>query len=124
MAESSGGNNEWFPFENEYNPGITLSNWEELVRDESIFTKNSLITFACIQNAVSATCAGMAKQYGRSANFYNTNVWQTGKRIAEKLSIPLAVRETGNEKYWPVCCLGRYTADGFEYKIRPELEAA
>ena len=34
------------------------------------------------------------------------------------------MRESGNEKYWPVCCLGRYVKDGFEYKIRPELEAA
>lgn len=123
MTESSSGNNEWFPSENEYNPGITLSNWEELVRDKSIFTENSLIAFACIQNAVSATCAGMAKQYGRSANFYNTNVWQTGKRIADKLKIPL--RENGEQKYWPVCCLARRTGDGhFEFKIRPELEAA
>lgn len=66
----------------------------------------------------------MAKQYGRSANFHNTNVSQTGKRIADKLKIPLVLRESGNEKYWPVCCLGRYVKDGFEYKIRPELEAA
>lgn len=89
------------------------------------FTKNSLVTFACIQNATSGTCSGMAKQYGRSANFYNTNIWQTGKRIADKLKIPLILRESGNEKYWPVCCLARRTGDGhFEYKIRPELEAA
>lgn len=66
----------------------------------------------------------MAKQYGRSANFYNTNVWQIGKRIAEKLNIPLTSRENKNERYWLVCCLGRYVKEGFEYKIRPELEAA
>lgn len=115
---------DWYPSKREYDPGIKEKQWEELVRDESIFTKNSLVTFACIQNATSGTCAGMAKQYGRSANFYNTNVWQTGKRIADKLKIPLVLRESGNEKYWPVCCLGRYVKDGFEYKIRPELEAA
>ena len=115
---------DWYPAKREYDPGIKEKQWEELVRDESIFTKNSLVTFACIQNATSGTCAGMAKQYGRSANFYNTNIWQTGKRIADKLKIPLVLRESGNEKYWPVCCLGRYVKDGFEYKIRPELEAA
>ena len=115
---------DWYPSKREYDPGIKETQWEELVRDESIFTKNSLVTFACIQNASCGTCAGMAKQYGRSANFYNTNVWQTGKRIADKLKIPLVLRESGNEKYWPVCCLGRYVKDGFEYKIRPELEAA
>ena len=41
-----------------------------------------------------------------------------------KMNAPPAVRETGNEKYRPVCCLGRRVADGYEYKIRPELEAA
>lgn len=115
---------DWYPSKREYDPGIKEKQWEELVRDESIFTKNSLVTFACIQNATSGTCAGMAKQYGRSVNFYNTNVWQTGKRIAEKFNIPLSSRENKNERYWPVCCLGRYVKDGFEYKIRPELEAA
>ena len=115
---------DWYPSKREYDPGIKEKQWEQLVVDESIFTKNSLITFACIQNASCGTCAGMAKQYGRSANFYNTNVWQIGKRIAEKLNIPLTSRENKNERYWPVCCLGRYVKEGFEYKIRPELEAA
>ncbi len=41
-----------------------------------------------------------------------------------KMNAPPAVRETGNEKYRPVCCPGRRVADGYEYKIRPELEAA
>lgn len=116
-------NNEWYPSKREYNPGIKEEQWEQLVVDESIFTKNALITFACIQNATCGTCAGMAKQYGRSANFYNTNVSQTGKRIADKLKIPL--HENGEQKYWPVCCLARRTGDGHsEFKIRPELEAS
>lgn len=115
---------DWYPSKREYDPGIKEKQWVELVRDKSIFTENSLIAFACIQNATSGTCSGMAKQYGRSANFYNTNIWQTGKRIAEKFNIPLSSRENKNERYWPVCCLGRYVKDGFEYKIRPELEAA
>ena len=122
MTDSTNENNDWCPSKREYDPGIKEKQWEQLVVDESIFTKNALITFACIQNATSGTCAGMAKQYGRSANFYNTNVSQTGKRIADKLKIPL--RENGEQKYWLVCCLGRYVKDGFEYKIRPELEAA
>ncbi len=41
-----------------------------------------------------------------------------------KMNAPPAVRETRNEKYRPVCCPGRRVADGYEYKIRPELEAA
>lgn len=119
------GNNDWYPSKREYNPGIKEELWEQLVVDKSIFTKNALITFACIQNASCATCADMAKEFGHHANFYNTNVSQTGKRIADKLKIPLVLRESGNEKYWPVCCLARRIGDGhFEFKIRPELEAA
>lgn len=125
MTDSTNENNDWYPSKREYNPGIKEKQWEQPVVDKSIFTKNALITFACIQNATCETYADMAKQYGRSANFYNTNVWQTGKRIADKLKIPLVLRESGNEKYWPVCCLARRTGDGhYEFKIRPELEAA
>ena len=123
MTDSTNENNDWYPSKREYNPGIKEKQWEQPVVDKSIFTKNALITFACIQNATCETYADMAKQYGRSANFYNINVSQTGKRIADKLKIPL--RENGEQKYWPVCCLARRTGDGhFEFKIRPELEAA
>lgn len=115
---------DWYPAKREYDPGIKETQWEELVRDESIFTKNALTAFACLQDMQRATCSKLAKTYGRSPNFYNTNVWQTGKRIAERLNLPLMLRDNQNEKYWPVCCLGRYAADGYEYKIRPELEAA
>lgn len=52
---------DWYPSKREYDPGIKEKQWEELVRDKSIFTKNSLVTFACIQIATSGTCAGMAK---------------------------------------------------------------
>lgn len=52
---------DWYPSKREYDPGIKEKQWEQLVVDKSIFTKNSLITFACIQNATSVTCAGMAK---------------------------------------------------------------
>ncbi len=53
------GNNDWYPAKREYDLGIKEKQWEQLVVDESIFTKNSLVTFACIQNATSGTCAGM-----------------------------------------------------------------
>lgn len=39
---------DWYPSKREYDPGIKEEQWEELIREESIFTKNSLVTFACI----------------------------------------------------------------------------
>ena len=116
---------EWIPNEEEYNPGIAKEQWIEFVQDNNIFNENSLITFACIQKAKVATCADMAEDFGRNANFYNSNVWRTGERIYKKINCPLSEREEGGNRFWSVCCLGRDLKNGrFEFKIRPELQEA
>ena len=115
----------WIPSEEEYNPEITKEKWIEFIQDKNIFNKNALITFACIQKAKIATCADMAEEFGRSANFYNTNNWRTGERIFKKINCPLSEREEGGNRFWSVCCLGRSSVQGrWEFKIRPELQEA
>lgn len=114
---------EWLP--KDYNPGISKEKWIELINDKNAFSENSLVTFACIQNAKIATCADMAKEFGRNANFYNNGNWQTGERIHKKINCPLSEREIDGVRYWAVCCLARETKDKlWEFKIRPELQAA
>ena len=61
----------WYPAENEYDPGITKEQWKEFVTDRNIFTENSLIAFACIQKSTLATCTDMAEEFGRTKNFYD-----------------------------------------------------
>ena len=115
----------WIPSEDEYNPEITKEQWIEFIQDKNIFNENALITFACIQKAKNATCADMAEEFGRSANFYNTNNWRTGERIFKKINCPLSEREEGGNRFWSVCCLGRSSVQGrWEFKIRPELQEA
>ena len=116
---------EWIPSEEEYNPGIAKEQWIELVQDKNIFNENALITFACIQKAKVSTCADMSEEFGRNVNFYNSNVWRTGERIYKKINCPLSEREEVGNRFWSVCCLGRYLKNGrFEFKIRPELQEA
>lgn len=116
---------EWIPSEEEYNSGIAKEQWIEFVQDNNIFNENSLITFACIQKAKVATCADMAEDFGRNANFYNSNVWRTGERIYKKINCPLSEREEGGNRFWSVCCFGRDLKNGrFEFKVRPELQEA
>ena len=116
---------EWIPSEEEYNPGIAKEQWIEFIQDKNIFNENALITFACIQKAKIATCADMAEEFGRSANFYNTNNWRTGERIFKKINCPLSEREEGGNRFWSVCCLARSSVQGrWEFKIRPELQEA
>ena len=70
---------EWLP--KDYNSGISKEKWIELINDKNVFNENSLITFACIQNAKIATCADMANEFGRKWQFYNNGNWSTGKIV-------------------------------------------
>lgn len=122
MVES---NKKWYPDESVYNPNITKEQWKELILDKDVFSENALITFACISKTSKPTCADMANEFGRSVGFYNTNVFNTGRKICKKMNCPLDTRENGDVRYWSVCCKGRDLSNGrFEYKIRPELEEA
>lgn len=118
-------NKKWYPDDSDYNPNITKEQWKELILDKDVFSENALITFACISKTSKPTCADMANEFGRSVGFYNTNVFNTGRKVCKKTNCPLDTRENGDVRYWSVCCKGRDLSNGrFEYKIRPELEEA
>lgn len=115
----------WYPAENEYDPGITKEQWKEFVTDRNIFTENSLIAFACIQKSTLATCTDMAEEFGRTKNFYNNAIWRTGEKVHELADCPLSLSPDKTERFWSICCLGRKMQNGrIELKIRPELEEA
>ena len=116
---------EWIPDVEEYNPNISKEQWLQLIDDKSVFNENAIVTFACIKNANVATCSDMSEEFGREKNFYNNNVWLTGKKVYLKTNCQLSERDSEDDRYWSVCCLGRYLDNGrFEYKIRPELDEA
>lgn len=115
----------WYPAENEYDPGITKEQWKEFVTDRNIFTEDSLIAFACIQKSTLATCTDMAEEFGRTKNFYNNAIWRTGEKVHKLTNCPLSLRSDETERFWSICCLGRKMQNGrIELKIRPELEEA
>lgn len=115
----------WYPAENEYDPGITKEQWKEFVTDRNIFTEDSLIAFACIQKSTLATCTDMAEEFGRTKNFYNNAIWRTGEKVHKLTNCPLSLSPDKTERFWSICCLGRKMQNGrIELKIRPELEEA
>lgn len=115
----------WYPAENEYDPGITKEQWKEFVTDRNIFTEDSLIAFACIQKSTLATCTNMAEEFGRTKNFYNNAIWRTGEKVHKLTNCPLSLSPDKTERFWSICCLGRKMQNGrIELKIRPELEEA
>lgn len=115
----------WYPAENEYDPGITKEQWKEFVTDRNIFTEDSLTAFACIQKSTLATCTDMAEEFGRTKNFYNNAIWRTGEKVHKLTNCPLSLNPDETECFWSICCLGRKMQNGrIELKIRPELEEA
>lgn len=116
-------NSEWLP--KDYNPGISKEKWIELIKDKTVFTENSLLTFACIQNAKIATCADMAKEFGRTPQFYNNTGWQTGQRVFNKTGKQPPKDENDQIWFWSSCCSFRKNKDKlWEFKIYPELKEA
>lgn len=116
-------NSEWLP--KDYNPGISKEKWIELIKDKTVFTENSLLTFACIQNAKIATCADMAKEFGRTPQFYNNTGWQTGQRVFNKTGKQPPKDENDQIWFWSSCCCFRKNKDKlWEFKIYPELKEA
>ena len=98
---------EWIPDVEEYNPNISKEQWLQLIDDKSVFNENAIVTFACIKNANVATCSDMSEEFGREKNFYNNNVWLTGKKVYLKTNCQLSERDSEDDRYWSVCCLGR-----------------
>ena len=115
----------WIPAPNEYDPGISSDTWTSILENPQLTTKNALTTLACLLDSKDgATCLELSERYGRSDNFYNSNISSLGERISKTLSIPPREFE-GAGKYWPIPCVGNYVSKKrhgvFEWRLRPEL---
>lgn len=105
-------------------PKITKEQWAEFLKNPNVFTKNALITFACIKKAKLATCSDMSEEFGRTMQFYNVNGFSVGMRILGKEAIQ---KLDDNEKmwFWSVTCISEQLENGrYRFKIRPELDEA
>ena len=129
-AEENGG--KWYY--SEYKYPISKATWLELLHDTSIFKPETRTLVACLKAiGGSATCAKLAKVYGRSSNYYNTAGSALGKRILDRLNLPpYAIADDGSIPYWPFAFEGRYvdkrsdddTPGVFLWKLRDELSEA
>lgn len=120
-----GRDGKWFPDESIYSPKISKEEWLKLIEDKEVFSNNALVTFASIKQTEEATCKRMSEKYGYSPQFYITNVYTVGEKVHKMTDCPLDLRDSGKNRLWAVCCLGRYIKnDLFEYKIRKELNEA
>lgn len=74
---------DWFPSNDEYNPGLTVDEWSKLLKDKDVFNETALTIVARLLDiGGSATCTELSSKYGETPNFYNVGSSALGKRIA------------------------------------------
>ena len=128
-GDSVSSDDEWFPSQEEYTPGITVQEWVALLNDKDVFTQSSLEIMRRFKDyGGEATCTQLAVKYGESKNFYNAGSVGLAKRVVEKTGCPVMPRDSDNSRWWPVLYIGRHaTKDedgGYIWRLRSELSDA
>ena len=120
---------QWWPTEDEYSPGLTTEDWFALLNDPNVFNSTALIIVKCFKNyGGAATCAQLATKYGRDPSFYNMGSQRLAERIVGKTGCPTMPRDSVNSRWWPVIYLGKSASAGVQgvymWKLRKELSEA
>lgn len=120
---------EYYPSLLEYDPGITTTEYERILGDESIVKRAWLdILHYLYLMGGTGSCKQIANNYGNGAAHYNTNAINIARAVHKETNCPLNIKETGKNQYWPVLFFGRDLPAGSEgifcYKMRePLIEA-
>lgn len=119
----------WWPTKEEYDPGLSIQDWNDLLDDTDVFNTNSL---KIVKNLMAfggeATCKQLALKYGENINFYNAGSTALAKRVADKTHCTLMKAYDGNTMWWPILYVGKnaetHETGSFVWKIRDELREA
>lgn len=125
IGQSSGNTSGNWLYEN-YDSGITIEKWCELLNDKEITTIDALNVLKCIKEiGGQATCSQLAEKYGNTWQYYNSNSSALGKKIIEKMNCQVPQREDGTIPYWAVLYVGKGASKDekgtFIWKLRNNL---
>lgn len=124
---SSNSSENWL-YEN-YDSGITVEKWCELLNDKEITTIDARNVLKCMKElGGQASCSQLAEEYGNTWQYYNSNSSAFGKKIVEKMNCQVPQREDGTIPYWAVLYVGKGASKEekgtFIWKLRNNLSAA
>lgn len=116
-------------YRTDYDPGLSVDDWSELLKNESVFTTGALEIMKRMKDyGGMASCTQLAVRYGETKNFYNSGSVALARRVCESAGISPATREDGSAQWWPVLYTGRDAGKdeegSFVWKLRDELAAA
>lgn len=113
----------------DYDPGLSVDDWMQLLKDESVFTIGALEIMKRIKDyGGMASCTQLAVKYGETKNFYNSGSVALARRVSDATGITPNAREDGSTQWSSILYTGRNAGkdeDGsFIWKLRDELSAA
>lgn len=113
----------------DYNPGLTVSDWEKLLKDREVFTTGALeIVKRMLDYGGTASCLQLSVKYGETSNFYNSGSVALAKRICKATGVIPEKREDGSTQWWTILYTGRSAEKdeegSFVWRLRDELSAA
>ena len=119
----------YWPAISDYDPGITTEDWQELLQNRDICTREcEEILEQIYALGGEATCTQLSARYGNTPSYYNMSLIQLAKRVHAQTNCPLAQTEDGEQKWWPILFIGRTALQGqsgtYSWKLRDELEDA
>ena len=103
---------------------ITVEQWEELLKDKTVFNEDSLIIVKRMRHvAAPVTSADLADMFGYGALYYSIETDKLAERIADKLKIKVK-----DDELWSIVLNGwrdkSHYSDNMIYALRPELYEA
>ena len=118
---------QWFP--TDYTPGISVEQWQELIKDKEVFNTTAMtIMKRFLDYGGTATCLQLSEKYGNTVSYYNMGSQRLAERVHKKTSCPMMPREESNSWLWPVLFVGRNATEKekglYIWKLRDELHKA
>ena len=121
---------EYWPSLEEYDPGITVEMWKEILSDKTLTPDEMLDILAkMLKIGGESTCYHMAEVYGKTHNYYNAMGSNFGKRAKERYNLPDCYdSEYDRMRYYTIPFVGRDIVEGdkthYSWKLRDELKEA
>lgn len=116
--------NEWEEIETSYENKLTVSDWEELLKDKEIFGKDAMIILKRMRHVAAPTNSKeLADMFGMSALYYSVEMNKLAVRLAEKLGIT-SLKDVEN---WKIIFQGWRSTQLYNtqiYALRSELYEA
>lgn len=119
---------DWWPPREEYDPGITVERWLELLEDPGVFDADSrTIMDRFLELGGEATCTQLAERFGNTKEYYNARSVSLARRVRDATDCPVVIDDE-NAKWWPILYVGRRASKeetgAYVWRLRDELSRA